>query len=107
MVPPVFPASEVEHYGFAQLLVLDQKSEGRHVHVFVPILDRFNEGLGRYDNIGGGIDNGNLHRRIGLGEFQGRVRLGFDVVACHDYRLCLNWRNRRQMFERQEAMSQT
>lgn len=33
MVPPVFPASKVEHDGFAQLLVLHQKSEGRLTHI--------------------------------------------------------------------------
>ena len=90
MVPPVFPAPKVKHDGFAQLLVLDQKSKGRHVHVFVAILDGFDEGFGRNDNVSRGVDDGHFHRRVGFGEVQGRVRLWFDLIACHIHRRCLH-----------------
>lgn len=90
MVPPVFPASKVEHDGFAQLLVLDQEGKGGHVHVFMPILYRLNEGFRRHDDIGGGINNGHFHCRVGLEEIQGRVRHRFDLVTWHDNCLTLN-----------------
>ena len=52
------------------------------------LLDRFNEGFGRYDNVGRGINDGHFYRRAGLGEVQGRVRFGFDLVAGHGCSVC-------------------
>ena len=57
MVPPVLPASQVEHDGFAQLLVLDEKSEGGHVHGFMALLYGFNKGFRRDDKISGCVDD--------------------------------------------------
>ena len=83
MVPPVFSGPQIEHDGFAQLLVSDKKSKGGHVHVLMPFLYGLDEGFAWYDNIGCGVDYGHFYRRIRLGKMKGRVGPWLDLVACH------------------------
>ena len=51
--------------------------------MLMPILYGLDEGFAWYDNVGGGVDYGHFHRRVGLGNMKGRVGLWFDLVICH------------------------
>lgn len=75
---------DVYHDGLPKLLVPDEKSESRQVHVFMPLLDRLHKGFRRDDDIGRGVDDGDLNRGVGVREVERRRRLGLDFLGSHD-----------------------
>ncbi len=84
MIPPVFSAAEIEHYSLAQLLVLDEECERRHIHGFMAFLYWVHKSPGGNNEICGGVDDGDLDSGFCGGEVEGGMRFWCDFLVGHD-----------------------
>ncbi len=72
-----------DHDCLPKLLVPDKERESGQVHVLMPLLNRLHKRFRRDDDIGRGVDDGDLNRGVGLREVERRRRLGGDLVGGH------------------------